>query len=285
MNYVNIYNKIINKAKSENRLKSKLFLLEKHHILPKSIGGNNNKNNLVLLTPKEHYICHRLLLEIYKKTENESKMRYAMWCMINGLGQQKRYATSSRIYENLRKDMREFMKKNGPDNRKKVEQYSIDGVFIKDFESVRVASKETGIYSGSIESCCREESKTAGGFNWRYYKSDKKVSPIIRNKTGRKSGGVPWNKGKKINGCPKNCKKIIQYSLDGNTIKEWDCISEVSKELNINRGSIENCANNKSKSAGGFNWKYSGSNKIIKKVIHEKSGRKKGGILWNKGNN
>lgn len=34
---------------------------EKHHILPKSLGGSNARNNIVSLTAREHYICHLLL--------------------------------------------------------------------------------------------------------------------------------------------------------------------------------------------------------------------------------
>ncbi len=37
---------------------------ERHHILPKSLGGTNSKDNLVFLTPKEHYICHLLLMRM-----------------------------------------------------------------------------------------------------------------------------------------------------------------------------------------------------------------------------
>jgi hypothetical protein len=84
--------------------------------------------------------------------------------------------------------------------------------------------------------------------------------------------------------CGKHTKKILQYSLDGFLIKEWGCVSEASKELKINRGSIENCARGKSKSSGGFNWKYNESDKVVELVSYRKSGRKKGSIPWNKKN-
>lgn len=63
MNYKNIYDKIIKKAKEEelNGLRS-LGYFEKHHILPKSLGGSNDKENLVKLTAREHFICHALLI-------------------------------------------------------------------------------------------------------------------------------------------------------------------------------------------------------------------------------
>jgi len=37
---------------------------EKHHIIPKSLGGNNSKQNLVNLTAREHFVCHMLLTKM-----------------------------------------------------------------------------------------------------------------------------------------------------------------------------------------------------------------------------
>jgi len=70
MNYQKVYNNIIYKAKSENRKKlsktnSVYIYYENHHILPKCLGGTNDPENLVLLTAREHFICHKLLTYIY----------------------------------------------------------------------------------------------------------------------------------------------------------------------------------------------------------------------------
>ena len=40
---------------------------EKHHIIPLCCDGTNKKDNLVLLTPEEHYLAHQLLVKIYPK--------------------------------------------------------------------------------------------------------------------------------------------------------------------------------------------------------------------------
>jgi hypothetical protein len=100
MNYEKIYNDIISKARSEDRKKIKGGIYyERHHIIPRCLGGSNDKSNLILLTAKEHYIAHRLLCMIYPTHE---KILYAMWCMINGRGQAERYIPSSRIYTLLK---------------------------------------------------------------------------------------------------------------------------------------------------------------------------------------
>lgn len=63
MNYHRIYNAIINK-RLDDPLTDGYF--ECHHILPRSLGGNDNKENLVNLTAREHFICHLLLTKMYK---------------------------------------------------------------------------------------------------------------------------------------------------------------------------------------------------------------------------
>ena len=64
MNYNRIYNQLIEKAKLENNLDNVYY--ERHHIIPKSLGGPNTKSNLVKLVPRQHYIAHLLLYKIYK---------------------------------------------------------------------------------------------------------------------------------------------------------------------------------------------------------------------------
>jgi hypothetical protein len=38
--------------------------VESHHIIPRSLGGNNSKENLVKLTAREHFVCHLLLTKM-----------------------------------------------------------------------------------------------------------------------------------------------------------------------------------------------------------------------------
>jgi len=59
--YLKWYNNIIQNAKNQYRIKFKEIYYEEHHILPKSFGGSDDPSNLVLLTGREHYICHYLL--------------------------------------------------------------------------------------------------------------------------------------------------------------------------------------------------------------------------------
>jgi hypothetical protein len=65
MNHQKVYDNIIQKAKNENRVKHKGNYYENHHIIPRCLNGGDEKENKVLLTAKEHFICHKLLTYIY----------------------------------------------------------------------------------------------------------------------------------------------------------------------------------------------------------------------------
>lgn len=54
----------------------------------------------------------------------------------------------------------------------------------------------------------------------------------------------------------KKQKRVLQYSLDGDFIKEWPSLISVQNELGYNRGSLSNCCLNKTKTAYDYVWKY-----------------------------
>lgn len=113
MDYKAIYYKIIEKAKKETENGNRLIgYYEKHHILPKSLGGNNDKENLVKLTAREHFICHWLLVKIYDKgTVERNKMLCALWRMQCINKDQKRYI-NSKAYEKLKIEFSNLIKKH-----------------------------------------------------------------------------------------------------------------------------------------------------------------------------
>jgi hypothetical protein len=92
--YFHWYQNLIQKAK--NRKLDDTVYKENHHILPRCLGGNNDNENLVFLTLREHYIAHLLLSKFYCG-EAGRKMHYAMWIML--LQQKKR---GSRVFEMYR---------------------------------------------------------------------------------------------------------------------------------------------------------------------------------------
>lgn len=101
------YNNIIIRAKHEedNRKSRKVDgeYFEKHHILPKSMGGSNDPINLVLLTPKEHFICHHLLY-LFVQGPDRYKMAFAwnMLCWGSGKNKERPLYYNARLFSKAR---------------------------------------------------------------------------------------------------------------------------------------------------------------------------------------
>ena len=54
--------------------------------------------------------------------------------------------------------------------------------------------------------------------------------------------------------------KINQYSINNLFINSWNNIAEISDKLKISRTSINNCLNDRSKTAGGYIWRHADVN-------------------------
>jgi hypothetical protein len=95
--YHRYYYALIENAR--NRILPSNTYKESHHIIPRSLGGSNDKNNLIDLTAREHYIAHLLLAKMYGG-EQKRKMLAAIVLM----GAIKRYKTkcNSHLYESMR---------------------------------------------------------------------------------------------------------------------------------------------------------------------------------------
>jgi hypothetical protein len=121
MNYKKIHDDIIQRAK--NRKLSGYS--EKHHIILKSMGGTNKNDNLVKLTAKEHFVIHKLLVQIYP---NEIKFKKAFWMMcgksIKHTG--RNFKISSKEYDIIKKEHSKIMSKimltNNPSKKDEVKE-------------------------------------------------------------------------------------------------------------------------------------------------------------------
>jgi hypothetical protein len=80
MNYQRIYNELILRAQTEYRVRKNGIYYEQHHIVPKWKNGSNDKDNLVLLTAREHFIAHKLLCKIHPK---DDQAFFSVWRMMH----------------------------------------------------------------------------------------------------------------------------------------------------------------------------------------------------------
>jgi hypothetical protein len=131
---------------------------EKHHILPRSLGGGNDDDNLVKLTPREHYIAH-LLLPKFTLGNEKRKMLHALHCFIEGFGPTTRdkdsYAVNSRIYESFKKEYAKTVSER-----------------MKNSHWTRTKSKE------EIRRCFDRIFENGGSWNFRKNKSSEEIEKI-----------------------------------------------------------------------------------------------------------
>jgi len=106
VDYKKHYDLLCSRGKSCRFEKGDYF--ERHHIVPKCLGGTNDSSNLCSLTAKEHYIAHYLLHMMYPKNRS---LWYALFCMVFvSTDYQKRFVVSSRVYDRLKKERSEDQK-------------------------------------------------------------------------------------------------------------------------------------------------------------------------------
>ena len=223
MNYNKIYNELIESRKLLDRKKNDGNYYEKHHIIPKSLGGEDNKSNLVLLTFKEHWIAHLLLVQIYSGV-NKMKMANALWRMCQKGKYQKEKIVSSRQYEKAKKILAENMK----GRQSNAKGYKFTEEQIKHISDAHLGEK-----------------------NYNY---GRKFSLEHRRKIGKAMSG---EKHPMFGKPAKNRKSVLQIDRNTNKIiKKWDCLEDAQIELKISKAHICDVCRGKRYSTGGYKWRY-----------------------------
>ena len=194
MDYQKIYNALTQKKYRNLEVK------ETHHIKPKSLGGDDSDDNLVDLSPREHFIAHRLLAKI-TTGEDRTKMVFALWRMSNNgkIKNSKTYETVREEYVKILSDYRTGKKfaKHSDHAREKASQRSIGA------NNNMYGKKHTEISKKKIS-----ESKKGTGVgkdNPFYGKTHtKETIETIARKSSEKQKGIPKSKKE----CP-YCKGLF----------------------------------------------------------------------------
>lgn len=125
-------------------------------------------------------------------------------------------------------------RRNADSLKKVVYQYSLDGVFMRKYNSISEAAKCIGIFDEEISRCAKGKHKIAGGFTWRY--------------TNKENVNIDLKRS--------DHKNIFQYDLEGNFVREWKSKIEAAKSLNLKEDSIKSVLYNINKSSGGYLWYF-----------------------------
>ena len=169
------YIKFINSRPTRLK-KTKDLYTERHHIIPRSLGGSNDKDNLILLTGREHFIAHLIL---WKAFGGKAAHAFSIMQTFSPDHQGKRYfKLTSRQFEQLRidfaKSVSESKKGKPPWNK---------------------GRKQTKEEKAKIAAIYKEKGITPGP------KKGSKQSNESREKrkaTMKKNGTEPWNINSKM---------------------------------------------------------------------------------------
>ncbi len=104
MNYQRIYDDLIKRAKKRPRPEG---YVECHHIMPTSLGGTDDRSNLVYLTAREHFIAHKLLIKITTGNSRRKMVNAFAYMAFTKDNRFHKRQCSSRDYELARRLFRE----------------------------------------------------------------------------------------------------------------------------------------------------------------------------------
>jgi hypothetical protein len=176
LKYKRLYLNLINRCKNMKEEELSGYN-EKHHILPRCMGGKNDKENLVIMPVRYHVMAHIILFEIYPEN---FELAYALNMILNGsssndimrertLSINKHFSskTIARSREESRKAIsKSYIESNNP-NRQQV--ISPDG---RIFNSIKEASRLSGIPYSTLTKWLNEKDT---GNGWKYSKRSKIV--------------------------------------------------------------------------------------------------------------
>jgi len=225
MNYSKIYNEfILSRKAKENQL---IGYTEKHHILPKALGGTDNKLNLVKLTASDHYFAHLLLAKIHG-----GKMVFALQAMSNLSNGTERPCFKKRLqYSHIRKMSAKnyssnFSGKNSPVSDKEIyELHNHDGRVVSG-DRIDISEK-TGLTLRAISSLLLGQKHNYNGWFYPVKNNGKSGKELYKNSNLTDQtiynlyhfDGRVWT-GRKVDFLDSFGKKLYFQTIDGNC-KGW----------------------------------------------------------------
>jgi hypothetical protein len=226
--YTNWYFNIVANAKQT------AAYTEKHHIVPRSLGGSNDKSNIIKLSAREHFICHWLLSKMCAGNER-NKMVYALFMMKKESKQHQRYFTpiTSRVFEKYKSCLRHSdetkQKMRKPKSQVHCNNISKarQGIAFSDQQIHNMSIAHKGIVTYKRTDKHREIT--------RNIHKNKVVSEESRKKMSESHiGKSPGNKG-------------VQLSVEQKALRPWHhcsiCGTKSQNKANIVRYHGNNCKN------------------------------------------
>jgi hypothetical protein len=170
---------------------------------------------------------HKNNPEIRKRLSEARKGRTPMNDMINLYGK-----------EEAEKRMKIIIEERSEKNKKPILQYSIEGIFLKEWDSIKSVADFYDCSEGGLSSCVSEKNLTYKGYIWRPKKDENFEKIIIPKK--KKETIVP----------------VLQYNLNGDFVKKWNSMIEIYETKKYLQGAICSACKGNLKRVYGFMWRY-----------------------------
>ena len=238
--YQTIYYSII-----QHRRKNVLTDGEKHHIVPRSLGGTNDDGNLIIVSSREHFILHRLLPKFL-----EGNDKYKMMWALHRMSFSKRYDEfiTSRQYEALRKEWSIYLTDHHPSKQESWRQI-ISIVVFKHWENNS-----------------ERRQKTSDRMKQLWAKGKLKARSGVENPM---YGKEPYNKGKKypgtgLSGAKNPAAGIYLITKPDKSTEQIECLREYCNLNNLTYACMLRVVQGKNKQHRGYTVKRLDERRVIR---------------------
>lgn len=174
---------------------------------------------------------HRLVAEAFlKNVDNKEEVNHIDGNTRNNHRDNLEWVTRS---ENLQHQF-----KNQLYSEIKIGQYSLNGDFLREWNTATEAARSLGLSSKSINNCCRRLQENSGGYQWCYVGNENDIKKLGLNAKLRH-------------------QEIEMLNEEGEVIKTFDKVSDVYKFFDKrDNGYISQVLKGRRKSAWGYKFRY-----------------------------
>ena len=205
MNYKKHYDKLMERS-TQRTLEG---YVEKHHIIPRCLGGTDDITNIAILTPEEHFLAHQLLVKMYPKSSplvkavvimtahqtqqrannklfgwlrRRASIQQRHWLLENG--HPKGFLGKTHDKSNIDKIV-SGIKQTALEKRVEVHAYNLDGSFYKSYGSLIECAKDLKTNASNVKYTAEGKFAYCKGKQLRYELTDsitayvKPVHPLV----------------------------------------------------------------------------------------------------------
>jgi hypothetical protein len=267
MDYQWHYDRLIETRK--DRVPTDGTYYEKHHIIMRSMGGTDDKENIVKLTAREHFLAHWLLWRIHRNSQSA----FAFYCMTHFGNNKKRFISSSKGYAEAKEVFSKkiskqnsginnsFYGKKHSDSAKKIISDK-NKLYYKTHKPPRLGKKNSDSANKTISEKAKIRLAIFNPWDGKTHSIESK-NKMSESKQGTQIGSKNNMFGKThsedsikkmslkkigLYSGDKNprARKIYQYSSDLDLVNCWSTAKECADLYNISRGNISKAANKNS---------------------------------------